>query len=52
MDNRDTKGVPLKDGSGQGRRGNRGRGGCVPPQDKNMRTPIRGRGVGWGRGRV
>lgn len=29
------KGVPKKDGSGQGVRANRGRGGCNPPEDKS-----------------
>ena len=38
-----TKGVPKKDGSGQGTRANRGRGGCKPTQDV-------GRGCGRGRG--
>jgi len=30
-----TKGTPKRDGSGKGRRGNRGRGGCTPPRDTN-----------------
>lgn len=53
------KGVPKRDGSGAGRRLNRGRGGCEPTQDKNARGfgaigrgmgPC-GRGFGRGRGR-
>jgi len=28
---------PKRDGSGKGVRANRGRGGCKPPKDKNMR---------------
>ena len=31
----DQKGIPKKDGSGQGIRANRGRGGCDPPEDKS-----------------
>ena len=31
------KGVPLRDGSGRGVRGNVGRGGCVPPKGKSRR---------------
>ena len=38
-------GVPRRDGSGRGRRANRGRGGCNPPKDRNMG------GSGWGRKR-
>lgn len=44
------KGVPKMDGSGEGMRKNRGRGGCNPPQDKNARPCMRG-GPGRGRGR-
>ena len=33
----DENGVPKRDGSGRGIRANRGRGGCVPPADKNAR---------------
>ena len=29
-----TKGTPKKDGSGKGRRDNRGRGGCKKPKDR------------------
>jgi len=32
------RGIPRRDGSGGGNRGNRGRGGCDPPEDR-----------GWGR---
>jgi len=31
------KGVPKKDGSGQGKRLNKGRGGCVPTKNKNVK---------------
>ena len=31
------KGIPKRDGSGRGIRANRGRGGCNPPKDKNIR---------------
>lgn len=35
---RDTpRGVPRRDGSGQGRGANRGRGGCNPPRGRNRR---------------
>ena len=33
------KGVPKRDGSGKGRRANKGRGGCLPKQQ-----PKRGKG--------
>ena len=51
------KGIPKRDGTGMGRRANRGRGGCTPPQDKGVAaggSPRRGmgRGRGAGRGRV
>ncbi len=42
------KGVPKMDGSGEGTRKNRGRGGCTPPQDKNARPCMRGGGMGRG----
>jgi len=32
-----TKGIPKKDGSGRGRRTNKGRGGCTPIKDKNRK---------------
>lgn len=32
------KGVPKRDGSGRGRRANRGRGGCKPPKNRNRRN--------------
>jgi len=40
------KGVPKRDGSGNGVHANRGRGECQPPQDKNARCehPRPGRG--------
>ena len=31
------KGKPRQDGSGQGTRVNKGRGGCTPPKNKNTR---------------
>ena len=31
------RGTPKRDGSGQGNRNNRGRGGCNPPKDRNVR---------------
>lgn len=31
------KGLPREDGSGQGRRLNRGRGGCIPPRDRGTK---------------
>jgi len=34
---KDKKGVPKRDGSGQGVGANRGRGGCTPPKDMNRR---------------
>ncbi len=46
------KGIPKRDGSGQGKRANRGRGGCTPAEDKGMRRPCGRRGAGrGGRGR-
>lgn len=46
------KGVPKRDGSGMGRRANRGRGGCNPPRDAGMGRPCgRGRGMGRRMGR-
>jgi hypothetical protein len=33
-----TKGVPKRDGSGQGKRLNRGRGGCVPTRKTGKGT--------------
>jgi len=46
------KGVPKRDGSGMGRRANRGRGGCNPPQDKGIQGDTQaGPGVGSRRGR-
>jgi len=41
-----TKGKPRRDGSGQGRRANKGRGGCNPPRDGG-----RGQGYEQSRGR-
>ena len=40
-----SKGVPKKDGSGGGRRANRGRGGCIVPtnKDRNVRKDGGGR---------
>lgn len=35
-----SKGTPKKDGSGKGRRANRGRGGCNPPKDNNRRRKV------------
>ncbi len=47
------KGIPKRDGSGAGRRLNRGRGGCNPPMDKNARGFAgRGGGRGFGRRRI
>ncbi len=51
------KGVPKRDGSGMGRRANRGRGGCNPPQDKGLDVDVptgagAGRGAGRGRGGI
>ena len=31
------KGTPKKDGSGKGKRANKGRGGCKPPKRKSKR---------------
>jgi len=31
------KGVPKRDGSGKGKRANKGRGGCKPVKNKNKR---------------
>jgi len=31
------RGRPRRDGSGRGKRANRGRGGCNPPRNKNKR---------------
>lgn len=31
------KGVPKRDGSGKGKRSNKGRGGCNPPKSKNKK---------------
>ena len=45
------KGIPKRDGSGAGRRLNRGRGGCNPPMDENARG-FAGRGRGFGRRRA
>ncbi|MFH1424626.1 MAG: DUF134 domain-containing protein [archaeon] len=49
MTEEERKGVAKRDGSGEGRRANRGRGGCEPPQDKGTdfgpgRRCPRGRG--------
>lgn len=32
-----SKGKPKRDGSGKGRRANRGRGGCNPPKNRGKR---------------
>jgi len=37
------KGVPKRDGSGQGKRANKGRGGCKPTKDRNVRKDGGGR---------
>ena len=37
-----TKGTPKKDGSGQGRRTNQGRGGCKPTKPRGKGKQIRG----------
>jgi len=38
----DKKGIPKRDGSGNGTRDNRGRGGCNPVQDQGTNCPKRG----------
>lgn len=47
------RGVPKRDGSGLGRRANRGRGGCAKTQEigKGSGGFGQGRGRGFGRGR-
>ena len=32
------KGIPRQDGSGGGVRANRGRGGCIPPRDRGIKS--------------
>lgn len=35
---RQLKGIPRRDGSGRGVRANRGRGGCIPPRDRGIKS--------------
>lgn len=40
------RGIPKRDGSGQGRRKNKGRGGCQNPQDRGQNTKNQDKGPG------